>query len=105
MNRSFIPLALIAAATIAGSACAQSVAIGGSSMPRPVGHADPLGPRLGSGTVAEAVARTQIEREGYSGVRTLTRTSDGNWQGLALTCSNTPVVVSLDNQGKVTQVR
>jgi hypothetical protein len=105
MNRSLLTLAAVAAATLAVSAQAQSIAIGGSSMPRPAPHADPLGPRFGSGTVAESVARAEIEKDGYTGVRSLMRTTDHGWQAVALTHENKPVVVSLDAQGKVTEIR
>lgn len=105
MNRSILALGLLASAALASSASAQSAVVGGSSMPRPVPHADKLGPKLASGTVAESVARVQIEKDGYTGVRNLTRTSTNSWQGVALSQANKPVVVAVDRQGKVTEVR
>ena len=106
MNRSVITLALIASTALAASAHAQSAVIGGSSMPRSVPHVDALGPRLpGSGTAAESFARAEIEKDGYSGVRNLTRTSADGWQAVAFNRSKTAVVVSVDSQGKVTEIR
>lgn len=105
MNRSLLSLTLIATAAFAASASAQTAVMGGATKPRPVPRADALGPRSTDSTVAEAVARSQIEHDGYSGVRDLIRTSGGGWQGVALSKGNKPVVVSLDNQGKLTEVR
>ncbi len=75
-------------------------------MPRDVVQSDPLGPRSEpTVTVAAAVARTQIESSGYTGVRALQRGTDGSWRAMARNASNAPVAVSLDNQGKVVEAR
>lgn len=99
---SVLALAVAAAATHA-----QAVSpIGGATMKREPVQADPLGPRSEpTVTVAAAVARTQIERSGYSGVRGLQRTPDGVWRAVARDSRNAPVAVSLDEQGNVTQSR
>jgi hypothetical protein len=108
MNRPLLCLILTATAAFAASAHAQSAVsvVGGSPKSRAIAYRDPLGPRLpGSATVAESVARAQIEEDGYSGVRNLVRTSGGGWQAVALSRANAPVVVSLDGRGKLTELR
>ena len=100
---------LIASILILAAAVAQAEArspIGGATMPRDQMQSDPLGPRSDpTPTVAEAVARTQIEKVGYTSVRGLQRTADGTWHAVARDQRNAPVAVALDNQGKVTQTR
>jgi hypothetical protein len=100
---------LIASILILAAAVAQAEArspIGGATMPREPVQSDPLGPRSDpTPTVAEAVARTQIEKSGYTSVRGLQRTGDGTWHAVARDQRNAPVALSLDNQGKVTQTR
>jgi hypothetical protein len=82
MKRPLIAFVLVLAAA-AAQAEARSP-IGGATMPRDPLQADPLGPRSEpTVTVAQAVARTQIEHSGYSGVRNLSRTADGTWRGVA----------------------
>src|SRR5882724_4400756 len=100
MKRPLIALVLVLAAA-ATQAQARSP-IGGATMPRDPLQADPLGPRSDpTPTVGEAVARVQIEKAGYTGVRGLWRADDGTWRGMARNPSNAPVPVTLDNQGKV----
>jgi hypothetical protein len=100
---------LIASILILAAAVVQAEArspIGGATMPREQVQSDPLGPRSDpTPTVAEAVARTQIEKSGYTSVRGLQRTGDGTWHAVARDQRNAPVALSLDNQGKVTQTR
>jgi hypothetical protein len=100
---------LLASILILAAAVAQAEArspIGGATMPREQMQSDPLGPRSDpTPTVAEAVARTQIEKVGYTGVRGLQRSTDGTWHAVARDQRNAPVAVTLDNQGKVTQTR
>jgi hypothetical protein len=100
---------LIASILILAAAVAQAEArspIGGATMPREQVQSDPLGPRSDpTPTVAESVARTQIEKVGYTSVRGLQRTADGTWHAVARDQRNAPVAVALDNQGKVTQTR
>ncbi len=103
MNRSVLSLALIASAAFAASAHAQSAVIT-SHMHRPAPTANVLGPKSTDSTVAEAVARSQVQSAGYS-VRDLVRTGDGGWQGVALDRNSKPVVVAVDTQGKVSEVR
>jgi hypothetical protein len=100
---------LIASVLILAAAVAQAEArspIGGATMPREQVQSDQLGPRSDpTPTVAEAVARTQIEKVGYTSVRGLQRTAHGTWHAVARDQRNAPVAVALDNQGKVTQTR
>ena len=71
--------------------------------PEPLQQAQAAGPRSEpTPTVAMAVARMQVEKSGYNGVRGLQRGPDGSWHANALDGRNTPVSVVLDNQGKVT---
>ena len=104
MKRPLIAFVLVLAAAFT-QAEARSP-IGGATMPRDPLQADPLGPRSEpTVTVAQAVARTHIEQSGYSSVRNLSRTADGTWRAVARNASNTPVVVALDGQGKVSETR
>jgi hypothetical protein len=104
MTRPLIAFVLVLAAA-ATQAEARSP-IGGATMPRDPSRADPLGPRSEpTVTVAQAVARTQIEKSGYSAVRGLARGADGTWRGVARNASNTPVAVTLDSQGRVVETR
>ena len=101
-NRPLIALVLVLAAA-ATQAEARSP-IGGATMPRDALTADPLGPRSEpTVTVAQAVARTQIEKSGYSAVRGLSRGTDGTWHAVARNPGNKPVAVVLDDQGKVVE--
>lgn len=103
MKRPLIALALVLAAATAAEARSP---IGGATMPREPAQSDPLGPRSQpTVTVATAVARTQIESGGYTGVRGLQRTADGTWHAMARNARNAPVAVSLDNQGKVVEAQ
>lgn len=102
MNRSVLSLAVIASAALAASAYAQSPAIT-SHMPRPA-PTNVLGPKSTDATAAAALARSQVQSAGYS-VRNLIRTSDGGWQGVALDRNSKQVVVAVDAQGKVSEIR
>jgi hypothetical protein len=103
MKLPLVALALVLAAT---AAQAQTrYVFGSTSMPRDA-QTDPLGPRSEpTVTVATAVARTQIEKSGYTGVRGLQRTADGIWHAVARDQRNALVAIALDSQGKVTQTR
>ena len=95
-NRPLIVIAFVLAAAVTQ---AEARSIGAIT-------ADPLGPRSEpTVTVAQAVARTQIEKNGYSSVRGVSRGTDGTWHAVARNASNTPVAVVLDNQGKVVEAR
>ena len=105
MNRPLLAAFLVVAA--AGTANAQT-----AWPPSPYGtkhpplQADALGPRSDpTVTVATAVARTQIEKGGYTGVRGVSRADDGTWHAVARNAQNAPVSVILDNQGNVTEAR
>lgn len=95
---------LIAFVLVLASAFAQAEA-------RPFGSAttyesDPLGPRSDpTATVATAVARTQIEKSGYTSVRGLQRAADGTWHAMARNPRNAPVAVTLDSQGRITEAQ
>lgn len=104
MKRPLIAFTLVLAAAVA-QAEARSP-IGGATMPREPVQSDVLGPRSDpTPTVAEAVARTQIEKSGYTSVRGLQRMGNGTWHAVARDQRNAPVAVSLDNQGNVTQTK
>jgi hypothetical protein len=104
MNRPLIAFVLVLAA--AATQTEARSPIGGATMPREQVQSDALGPRSDpTPTVAEAVARTQIEKGGYTSVRGLQRTTDGTWLAVARDQRNAPVKVALDNQGNVTQAR
>jgi hypothetical protein len=100
---------LIASMLVCAAAVAQAEArspIGGATMPREPVQSDSLGPRSDpTPTVAEAVARTQIEKSGYTSVRGLQRGANGTWHAVARDPRNAPVAVSLDNQGNVTPTK
>lgn len=102
MNRFVLSLALVATAAFAASAHAQSAVIT-SHMTRPA-PANVLGPKSTDDTASAALARSQVQSAGYS-VRNLMRTSNGGWQGVALDRNSKPVVVALDSQGKVSEIR
>jgi hypothetical protein len=105
MKRPLIIASILILAAGAAHAQARSP-FGGATMPREPVQSDALGPRSNpTPTVAEAVARTQIEKSGYTGVRGLQRNADGTWHAVARDPRNAPVAVSLDGQGKVTQSR
>ena len=104
MNRPLVILAVVAAAATTQAQAASPY--GGATMPRPIAQSDPLGPRSEpTVTVATAVARTQFEQGGYSGVRGVQRGSDGTWHAVGRDRNNQPVHLALDAQGKVSQVR
>jgi hypothetical protein len=104
MKRPLIAFVVVLAT--AAAAQAQSRSNGVPRPPEPLQQAQAAGPRSEpTPTVAMAVARTQIEKSGYNGVRGLQRASDGSWHANALDSRNAPVSVVLDNQGKVTPAR
>lgn len=108
INRPLLAALLVVAAS--GAANAQSAwprsPYGGATMPRPTLQADTLGPRSEpTVTVATAVARTQIEKSGYTSVRGVSRAADGTWHAAARNGQNALVSVVLDGQGRVTEVR
>ena len=54
---------------------------------------------------AAAVVRVQAEKSGYTGVRGLTRATNGTWHAAARNAGNAPVAITIDSQGKVTEAR
>ena len=106
MYRSLsIALALVAGAAAVAEA-QPTWPYGGATRPRPVVQSDPLGPRSSpNGTVAESVARYEIEQQGFHDVHGLMRVSNGGWQALARGGDNAAVVVTLDASGKASAVR
>jgi hypothetical protein len=105
MKRPLIALTLVLAAA---SAQAQTRFDDVPRLPAPqlAQNLGDLGPRSEPvPSVALAVARTQIEKSGYSSVRGLQRGTDGSWHARALDSHSAPVTVILDSQGKVTQAR
>ena len=81
-NRPLIASVLVLAAAVT-QAEARSP-IGGATMPRePCRATRSARAATRPSTVAEAVARTQIEKSGYTGVRGLSRTGDGTWHAVA----------------------
>lgn len=104
MKRPLIALVLVLATATATQA--QTRANGVPKPAEPIQVAQAAGPRSEpTPTVAMAVARTQIEKSGYSGVRGLQRGNDGTWRANAVDSRNTPVSVVVDSQGKVTPAR
>lgn len=108
MKRPLLAALLIVAS--AGAASAQEAwprsPHGAKSTPRQPVQADTLGPRSEpTVTVATAVARTQIEKNGYTGVRGVSRGADGTWHAMARNGQNAPVSVVLDGQGNVSEAR
>jgi hypothetical protein len=93
-KRSLIALALVLAAA-ATQAHARA--------PAPL-QDDPLPPRSDpTPTVAQSVARLQIEKAGYTSVRGLWRDADGAWHGVARNPNNAAVPVVVDDHGHVSE--
>ncbi|WP_395708652.1 hypothetical protein [Reyranella sp.] len=108
MNRPLLAVLLILASASAASAqeAWPRSPYGGNSAPRAPVQADGLGARSEpTVTVATAVARTQIEKSGYTGVRGVSRAADGTWHAVARNGQNAPVSVVLDGQGNVSEAR
>ena len=105
-NRPLIALVLVLVLAAAATQAEARSPIGGATMPRDALTADPLGPRSEpTVTVAQAVARTQIEKSGYTSVRGVSQGTDGTWHAVARNPGNKPVAVALDGQGKVVETR
>jgi len=104
MKRPLIAFVLVLAGAAAQAQAASPV--GGTTMPRDPAHSDPLGPRSNpTPTVAAAVARTQIEKVGYTQVRGLQPAANGAWRAVARDQNNAPVSVVVDSQGQVSAAR
>jgi hypothetical protein len=105
MKRPLIAFVIVLATATAAQA--QTRSNGVPRPPEPLQQAQQAaGPRSDwTPTVAMSVARIQIEKSGYNGVRGLHRASDGTWHANALDSRSAPVSVVLDNQGHVTPAR
>ena len=68
---------------------------GGTSNPNTGLPANPQNP-----TAAEAAVKSQLEAKGYTGVRSLTRDTSGNWAAKAMR-NNAEVAVVVDPNGNV----
>ena len=101
-----LPLTALVIVLAATAAQAQSrYVVGSTPMPR-APQTDQLGPRNEpTVTVATAVARTQIEKAGFTGVRGVQHAPDGTWHAVARDSQNAPVAVTLDSHGRVSQTR
>ena len=67
----------------------------GTSNPNTAQPKSPMNP-----TAAEAAAKAELEKKGYTGVRSLTRDPAGNWAGKAMR-NNAEVAVVLEPNGTV----
>src|SRR5258708_37604042 len=102
MKRPLIAFVLVLRAATAAQA--QSRSNGVPRPPEPLQQAQAAGPRSEpTPTVAMAVARTQIEKSGYNGVRGLPRASDGPLHAHALDGRHAPGAVVLDHHGEGNQ--
>lgn len=105
MKSPLVAFALVVLAGTAAQAQARSP-FGGATMPREPVQSDTLGPRSNpTTTVAAAIARTQIEKVGYTQVRGVQPAGDGSFRAVARDKSNAPVAVVVDSQGRVTTAR
>jgi hypothetical protein len=104
MKRTLISLALIAAAGVAHAQMQAPSTPGGRAMDSmPGGTSNPntaLPKSPSNATAAEAAAKAQLEAKGYSGVRSLTRDTAGNWAAKAMR-NNVEVAVILEPNGNV----
>jgi hypothetical protein len=104
MKRTLVTLALIAAAGVAHAQMQAPSTPGGRAMDSmPGGTSNPntaLPKSPSNATAAEAAAKAQLEAKGYSGVRSLTRDTAGNWAAKAMR-NNVEVAVILEPNGNV----
>lgn len=104
MNRTLVTLALVCAAGVAHAQMQAPSTPGGRSMDSmPGGTSNPstaLPKSPSNATAAEAAAKAQIEAKGYSGVRSLTRDTQGNWAAKAMR-NNAEVAVVLEPNGRI----
>src|SRR5262245_18268914 len=104
MNRFLVTLALIGVAGVAHAQMQAPSTPGGraqDSMPGCTSNPDNNLPRSPSNpSAAEAAAKTTIEARGYTGVKSLTRDTAGNWAAKAMR-NNVEVAVILDPAGNI----
>jgi hypothetical protein len=108
MNRTLTtPLTILALVLAAGAAYGQMQAPstpGGRAMDSmPGGTSNPSNnfPKTSpNASAAEAAAKAQLEARGYTGVRSLTRDTAGNWAAKAMR-NNIEVAVILEPNGNV----
>jgi hypothetical protein len=104
MNRFLVTLALIGAAGVAHAQMQAPSTPGGRAMDSmPGGTSNPntaLPKTPSNATAAEAAAKAAIEARGYTGVRSLTRDTAGNWAAKAMR-NNVEVALVLDPAGNI----
>lgn len=97
-------LALILAAGVAHAQTMQpSTPMGRDQNSRPGGTSNPntnLPTTSPNATAAEAAVKSKLQEKGYTGVRSLTRDSAGNWTGKAMR-NNAEVAVTIDPAGNI----
>ena len=104
MHRTLTTLALILAAGVAHAQMqAPNTPAGRATDSMPGGTSNPhtnLPANKFNPSAAEAAAKAELEAKGYSGVRSLTRDSAGNWSAKAMH-NNSEVAVVLEPNGNV----
>ena len=104
MKSTLITVALILAAGVAHAQMQAPNTPGGRAMDSmPGGTSNPntaLPKTSPNASAAEAAAKAQLEAKGYSGVRSLTRDTAGNWMAKAMR-NNIEVAVVLEPNGNV----
>ena len=104
MKRTLITLALIATAGVAHAQMQAPSTPGGRAMDSmPGGTSNPstgLPKTSPTASAAEAAAKAQIEARGYTGVKSLTRDTAGNWAAKAMR-DNIEVAVVLEPTGTI----
>ena len=104
MKRTLIALALIATAGVAHAQMQAPSTPGGraiDSMPGGTSNPSTNLPKTPSNaSAAEAAAKSAIEQQGYTGVKSLTRDTAGNWAAKAMR-DNVEVAVVLEPSGNI----
>jgi hypothetical protein len=104
LHRTLVTLALVVAAGAANAQMqAPSTPSGRASDSMPGGTSNPhtAFPKTSpNATAAEAAAKAQLEAKGYTGVKSLTRDTAGNWAAKAMR-DNVEVAVILEPNGNV----
>lgn len=106
MKYTLSAIALVAATTIGGATFAQTTKPIEPTQPgtaMPGGTSNPrtnLPASSPNATASEAAAKAQLEAKGYSGIKQLTRDSEGTWSGKAMR-NNTELAVTIDTKGNV----
>jgi hypothetical protein len=104
MKRTLVTLALIATAGVAHAQMQQPNTPSGraqDSMPGGTSNPNTALPKTApNASAGEAAAKAQLEARGYTGVRSLTRDTAGNWAAKAMR-NNAEVAVVLEPNGNV----